>query len=127
MTEDYVKTLTLRQEEVDAAIKGQDQHVNAVAMQVASQGAELASLRHTLDKVESQQGMGETQVSLMYAQVNKVAASIGMLRAELAGARKFHDDMQLDILAVVTSMHNRVTWFCTVVAISLVLLAIAHG
>ena len=125
MAEDFVQTMTLHQAEVDAAIKGQGERVTAVAMQVASQGAEIASVQRTMDRLESELGMGTTQVGLMYAQVTKIGASVGMLRAEIAGARKMSDDMQADTLALLGDIYGRITAFCATVAFALLVLGIA--
>lgn len=125
MSDDYVETVALPQQSVDAAIKAIGERINAVGMSTATQGAELASMQRVVDRLESEMNMGTTQVGLMYAQVNKTAASLGMLRAEIAGAGKMHEDLQADMLALLGDIYSRVTAFCLIVGLSLAVLAFA--
>jgi hypothetical protein len=125
MANDYVATVALQQESVDSALKALGERVTAISMSNATHGAELASMQLVVDRLESELSMGTTQVGLMYAQVNKMAASLGMLRAEIAGARVMHDGMQIDMLGLLKKSYSWIVAFCVAAGLSLSVLAVA--
>ena len=124
MAEDFVQTVALYQRDVDAALKGLGERITAVSMSNASHGADVASLRRIVERIDSQQSMGDTQVTLMYTQVNKISASVGMARAEIAGANKLYLEAQAEVIEHLIDIYRRVTTFCFLSGAVLVLLAL---
>ena len=102
MSEDlYIATVALPADAVQDAIKGVNRRVDAIAMQAATQGAHIAGVQFAIERLEQTSGASDETVHLVYTQVNKTLASVGMMRAELAGIEvrlaDRHDDLKADL------------------------------
>lgn len=95
MTKDYVATVALDADAVQNALRGMNRRVDAISLSAASQGTRIAGMDRAVGDLTIQQSAASAQAALIYAQVNKCSASVGMLRNEVAGLARMLDAARL--------------------------------